>query len=105
MTRADQLRNMAPQLIADVRLYSAADGGRTSTAYPGWGCPCIVSNGQLLADGWNAWPLLDGTTLEPGAERRLGFVFMSGEGLRLMRAAGKFYLWEGGFIGEATVVG
>jgi hypothetical protein len=54
--------------------------------------------------GWDAWPLLGDATLEPGDECKLGFVFLTVEGLEHIRAAGKFYLWEGGFIGEATVV-
>lgn len=64
----------------------------------------MVHNRQPLADGWDAWPLLGDDTLEPGDEKRLGFVFFTPQGLATMRAAGKFYLWEGGFIGEAIVV-
>ena len=37
--------------------------------------------------------------------RRLGFVFLSGEeSAAIFRQAGKFFLWEGRFIGEAVVV-
>jgi hypothetical protein len=44
--------------------------------------------------------------MHPGDRRRLGFVFLSGEeAAEIMRRAGRFYLWEGGFIGEADVVG
>jgi hypothetical protein len=35
MSRAEQLRNMTPQLIADVTLYRTAEGGRRSPAMPG----------------------------------------------------------------------
>lgn len=41
---------------------------------------------------------------EPGTARRVGFVFVSEEGLQKMKEAGHFYLWDGGFVGEATVV-
>ena len=51
------------------------------------------------------WPLLGDTPIEPGERRRLGFVFLSGEEAAvIMRQAGTFYLWEGGFVGEAKVV-
>jgi hypothetical protein len=49
--------------------------------------------------------LLD-APLAPGERRRLGFVFLSGgDAAAIFRRAGTFYLWEGRFIGEATVVG
>lgn len=94
---------MTPQLMADVRLYRTEDGGRTATAYPGWGCPCMVSNEPPL-EGWDGWPLLGENSIEPGDERRLGFVFLSPEAPNIMRAAQKFYLWEGRIIGEANIV-
>jgi hypothetical protein len=40
--------------------------------------------------------------LAPGDRRRFGFVFVSGdEAANVLREEGAFYLWEGGFIGEA----
>jgi hypothetical protein len=55
---------------------------------------------------YDAWPLLGDTAIRPGEGRRLGFVFLSGEKTaKLFWDAGKFFLWEGGFIGEAIVVG
>lgn len=54
--------------------------------------------------GYDGWPLLGDTPIEPGEQRRLGFVFLSGEeAAGIMRDAGTFYLWEGRFIGEARV--
>ncbi len=41
---------------------------------------------------------------EPGTERRVGFVFLSDEGAETMKRAGRFYLWDGRFVGEASVV-
>ena len=54
----------------------------------------------------DGWPLLGDQEVKPGETRRaVGFVFLSGkEAADKMRAAGKFYLWEGHFIGEAVVV-
>ncbi len=104
MGRAEQLRGMPPQLVADVTLYPTKRGGRKSAALPGWGCPCCVSRQQPII-GYDGWPLLGATPIEPGEQRRLGFVFLSGEKAAvIMREAGTFYLWEGGFVGEAKVV-
>lgn len=102
-TRAEALRAMSPQLIADVTLYPTAEGGKTLAAQPGWGCPCAVSKSSPLIC-WDAWPLLE-EPLAPGDRRRVGFVFLSGEeAADILRKAGRFYLWEGRFIGEAVVV-
>jgi len=104
LPRAKQLQKMSAALVADVAMYSTSNGGRESPALPGWGCPCMVSKGAPYV-GYDGWPLLGDTPLNPGDQRRLGFVFLSGEeAARIMRAAGKFYLWEGRIIGEATVV-
>ena len=104
MSRAEQLRAMSCQLIADVTLDPPSDGGRKSTAFPARGCPCVVQKSQPIV-GYDGWPLPGDTPLEPGARRRLGFMFLSGdEAAEIMRQAGTSYLWEGGFIGEAVVV-
>jgi hypothetical protein len=105
MGRAEQLKGMSPQLLADVTLYSTDEGGRKSAARPGWGCPCFVSRQDPIT-GYDGWPLLGDTPVEPGEKRRLGFVFLSGEeAADALRNAGTFYLWESRFIGEARVVG
>ncbi len=102
-TRAEALQQMCPHLVADVYLYPTADGGKKLTVHPGWGCPCSCS--KSLDAAYDGWPLLD-APLAPGERRRLGFVFLSGEDAAcILRRAGTFYLWEGRFIGEATVVG
>jgi hypothetical protein len=101
--RAEALRYMSPQLIADVYLYPSAEDGREMALPPGWGCPCSCSKSKDVVF-YDGWPLLD-TSLAPGERRRLGFVFLQGEdAAAVLRRAGKFYLWEGHFIGEATVV-
>ncbi len=103
LSRADKLRATAPQLIADVTFYSAAEGGRDAAVLPGWGCPCLCSKSSTVG-GWDGWPILY-EPLAPGDRRRLGFVFLSGEeATSALRKAGRFYLWEAGFIGEAVVV-
>jgi hypothetical protein len=65
----------------------------------------MVSKSTPLT-GYDGFPLLGETPMKPGEKRRVGFVFLSGdEAAKVMRAARKFYLWEGKFIGEATVIG
>ena len=101
--RAARLKEMAPQLVAKVRLYATEDGGKAQPAFPGWGCPCMVTKMQP-SSGYDGWQLLGDDPLYPGEERRVGFFFLSPEGADTMLRAGHFYLWEGGFIGEAEVV-
>lgn len=70
---------------------------------PGYVCPCLVSKEEPLI-GYDGWPLLE-EPLAPGSSRRVGFVFLSGqEAADIFRHAGKFFLWEGRFIGEAVLV-
>ncbi|WP_175518153.1 hypothetical protein [Sphingomonas sp. OK281] len=104
MSRVDIQREAAPEIVADVRMYETADGGRAAPAAPGWGCPVMVSDVEPLL-GFDALPLLRDQALEPGECRRLGFVFLSPqEAVAAIEKAGRFYLWEGRFVGEATVV-
>jgi hypothetical protein len=64
----------------------------------------MVSQAMPLI-GWDAFPLLGEEPLLPGGQRPLGFHFVTGdEAGAIMRKAGLFYLWEGRFIGEATVL-
>ena len=103
-SRAEQLKTRKPELVADLALYSTAQGGRQSPIRLGWGCPCCLAKTELV-EGWDGYPLLGHQELKPGEIRKaVGFVFLSGmEAASKFRAAGKFYLWEGRFIGEAIV--
>ena len=104
MSRADFQRVASPQLIAEVRMYDTAAGGRESAASPGWGCPVFPSKSTRLS-GWDALPLLRDDPLLPGESRRIGFVFLSGEdAAAALRREGRFYLWEGRFVGEAVII-
>ena len=103
-SRSEQLKAMSPELIADVTLYPAEVDGRKSPVFPGWGCPCSLTKDTPLV-GYDGWPLLGDAPMAPGESRRVGFVFLSGEeAATLFRKAGRFFLWEGRFIGEAFVV-
>lgn len=91
-------------LMADVRLYSVQDGGKARPALPGYRCPLFTSKDTSLG-GWEAQMQLTDGPFEAGTERRVGFVFLTEQGADAIRRAKRFYLWEGQFIGEATVVG
>lgn len=68
------------------------------------GCPCFASKGEAES-GWDANLQLGNDPFELGTERRVGFIFLSQDGAEVKKRQGQFYLWEVGFIGEATVVG
>ncbi|TPG41940.1 hypothetical protein EAH89_28245 [Roseomonas nepalensis] len=104
MSRLDIQRAAEPQLTADVRMYETAANGRMGPALPGWGCQAVISK-TSPQQGWDALPLLRDRPLCPGETRQLGFVFLSDpEATEALRQAGRFYLWEGRFVGEAVVV-
>ena len=103
MTSKCPWETRTPDLVANVRLYSPLEGGKTCAALRGYGCPCFVRK-DTQQGGWDAKLLIDDAPFEPGTERRLGFVFLSPEGAEAMRRAGRFYLWEMRIIGEANVV-
>ena len=62
----------------------------------------MVSKAPPL-QGFDARLVWDGGPLHPGQERRVGFAFLYPETEDILREAGHFFLWEGRFIGEATV--
>lgn len=97
------LRTANPQLTADVRLYSAADGGKQRSISLGFQCLCTASNTMPL-EGFHAFPLLLGGPLAPGDTQRLGFFFLNEEGAEALGRHGRFYLFEGHHLfGEAVV--
>lgn len=104
MSRAENLRSAKPELIVDLWLYPAERGGRPIQL--GWGSPCTVQSEQ--GKGWvgyDGWPLLGENPMAPGERRRIGYVFLSGQdAVKHLKSAQKFYLWEMGLIGEATIV-
>jgi hypothetical protein len=98
--RAERMKELAPALVADLRLYSTEDGGRKQPAYPGFGCPCFLEKIELKAgvDGWanppayDAWPLLGDAPIRPGEARRVGFVTLTLEAAEVLGHAERFYL-------------
>ena len=96
-----------PNLLCDITLYPTEQGGRN---YPIRGdlerwfsCPCKASSEDYEA--WDCRIVLDGEVFKPGESRRLEVLFLSGaEALRIFAPLGRFLLWEGRIIGEATIV-
>jgi hypothetical protein len=94
---------MTPDLVADVYLYSTDRGGKNLPIGDRYRCPCFVSQ-DTNQGGWDCM-IVTGAPLAPGERGRLGFVFLSGDtAVKALAEAGKFYLWDGRFVGEATVV-
>ena len=97
------LRAAKPQLTADVRLYSPAEGGKQRPITLGFECLCAASD-STPPEGFHAFPLLFDGPLAPGGAQRLGFVFANEQGAEELRRQGSFYLFEGHrLFGEAVV--
>lgn len=103
MNDPEPWRTRTPDLEAEVLLYPAEGGGRSTPALLGWGCSCFTSKDGSQG-GWDARLQLGDEPFFPGTQQRVGFVFLSAEGADTMRKAGRFFLWEGHIVGEATVV-
>lgn len=92
-----------PDLVADVYLYSATEGGKVDPVRQGYFPPCFPEKDRA-SGGWDARMQLGDIVFEPGTTRRIGFVFLWLESLEQAKKAGKFYLWDCRFIGEAKIV-
>jgi hypothetical protein len=94
---------MEVQLTADVYLYPTAAGGKKIPMQGIFSCPCFLQR-DTKAAGYDCRILVGETPFKPGERRRVGFVFLSGQqAVARMRETGRFFLWEGRFIGEANV--
>ena len=97
------MNDLEPDLIASLRLYSTHESGRTAPIRGVVRCPSASSKvpGTMMH---SVQFLLGDQLLHPGEQQELGFRFLTEEGAALMRAAGTFYLWDGQFFAEATIV-
>ena len=93
----------SPDLVADVRLYSPEEGGKKEPVRLGYFPPCFPAKDTAVG-GWDARMQLGDQAFEPGTTRRVGFVFISEESAEAAKKAGRFFLWDGRFVGEAKVV-
>jgi hypothetical protein len=107
------MRELTPSFVADLVLYATEDGGRKQPAYLGFCCPCFLQKIELKTGSeglatnppaYSACPLLGDEPMQPGESRRVGFVTLSPESAEALASSGRFYLWDGHFIGEAQVV-
>jgi len=104
MSREIFVRDSAAHLVVDLYLYPTAEGGRRSSIGLGFGCPCFASK-ELTDEAWDGFPKLTENGLQPGQRQRVEMVFMSGpRAAAALSKHGRFYLWDGRFIGEAEVV-
>ena len=99
------MSDFKPQLIVDVTLYPTEKGGRDGPLIGDYfGCVCMKRR-DGKSRNWDGRLLLTDLPLAPGETRQVGMVFLSGDMAAAdLRATGKFYLWEGKVIGEATIV-
>lgn len=94
------MKNIAPQLVAEVTLYATDEGGRQGLTPPDWfGCICKLAENDRRA--WDCRLLLHGFPMAPGETRRIGIAFLwPDQAVPAIVQARKFFLWEGRVIGE-----
>lgn len=98
----DFIKTATSDIVAAVRLYSPEEGGRSEPILPGFRCLCMASQFRPLV-GYEVYPLLM-RPLAPGETRRIGLSLLSpDDAIPAFTAAGRFYLWDGRFIGEALL--
>ena len=92
-------------LTVDVILYAREAGGRPDPITDiGYGCSCKATLGGRTSyncriNFYNRYPVY------PGETRRADVFFLTGEDAEsFFLAAGKFYLYEEGLIGEARAL-
>ena len=94
---------VSPHLWVEYCLYPTNAGGKTRSISLGYSCPCFVEQ-NAKTSGFDAYPLLSDVVMMPGETRYVGLWFMHPDQAEpKFRQAGKFYLWDGGFVGEATI--
>jgi hypothetical protein len=97
------MKTLDPHFKVDVTLYPTDKGGRQEPIKrEGFGCPCKLDERSDTAADCRL--LLGGQTIAPGETKRVGIRFSYEPAVPIFRLAGKFYLWDGRIIGEATVV-
>lgn len=91
-----------PDVLADLTFYETSAGGRILPAATGYRCPCSASSesGPFFDARFN----LGEAPMNPGERRRVRISFLSALGEEMARRAGTIYLWEGRFVGEASLV-
>jgi hypothetical protein len=93
-------------LLANVTFYASGTGGRIGPIIRNpFGCPCKLNPADPNA--WDCRFTFHGSLpISLGSTRRAALEFLSGKEAEVVfEAAKRFYLWERGIIGEATIIG
>lgn len=95
----------SPQLRVMLTLYPAEKSARLQAIVPGWMCPCVVNKTEV-PEASDGAPILKDGPMQLGETREVDFLFpLSGkDAIPVVAGTSKFYLWEGGYIGEAQVL-
>lgn len=109
--RAAFFASKPPQLRVSLWLYPEDSSPRSTPILPGWMCPCFAvkdpfENRRAKAPASDGAPILIDGAMQLGETREVDFIFpLAGENaVPLVERTTKFYLWEGGYIGEAHIL-
>jgi len=109
--RANLFASRAPQLRVELSLYPEETSARSYPIPPGWSCPCFAvkdpfENRRAQSPANDGAPILVDGPMQLGETREVDFIFpLAGkDAVPLVEKVTKFYLWEGGYIGEADVL-
>src|SRR4051794_29124612 len=98
MTRDEVLRNKKPDMVVDLWIYPSERGAGSIRSCSVGVLPARVQ--QQEGAGWvgyDGWPQLGDTKMEPGDSRRVGYLLAAGqEAVAYLSAAERFYVWDGG---------
>ncbi|MGB3472720.1 MAG: hypothetical protein WBA51_18035 [Erythrobacter sp.] len=101
--RVRDLKNRLPHFSADVSFYASHENSRKGPVPNSFGCPCKLDRDSNHAN--DARILFEKDWVELGTVAWGDFFFVFGEeAAEKFRNAGRFFLWEGQIIAEATVV-
>ncbi len=94
-----------PHLRAKVTLYPQADSPKSQPLLPGALIPCVAEK-TTTPKAIDGAPILSDGPLQLGETREVDFFFgLSNEyAVSFLTQHDKFFLWEGGYFGEAEIV-
>lgn len=95
------LPHVRPDMTVRMTLLTTAEGGQDRPISRGFRCIAMLD--PAAREGNDVIPLLE-TPMEPGETRDVPVTFLTKEGARRMREAGRFHLWGGRIIGTAEVL-
>lgn len=109
--RAKLFASRPPQLRVELFLYPEETSARSHLILPGYSSPCYafketVENRRARTPASDGAPILVGGPMLLGETREVDFIFpLAGiDAVPLVEKVTKFYLWEGGYIGEADIL-